>query len=113
MALLTEMRRAALEQTTDQLIANFAANDVAAGVVRKRETLHEDELVIRLGLISEQRAPHLGRIRQPKPMWTFSESSTVVTTHIGAVGDDTDEVLTELGVTAAAAAKLRAKRVIG
>ncbi len=113
MALLTEMRQAALEQTTDQLIANFAANDVAAGVVRKRETLHEDGLVQRLGLITVQDAPHIGRIRQPKPMWTFSESSVVTTTHIGVVGDDTDEVLTELGLTQAEAADFRARRIIG
>ncbi len=113
MALLTEMRKAALEQTTDELMANFAANDVAAGVVRKRETLHEDELVKRLGLISQQDAPHIGKVRQPLPMWTFSHSSAVTTTHIGAVGDDTDCVLQELGLSPAEIADLRVNHAIG
>ncbi len=106
MALLDEMKQAALEQTTDELMANFAANDVAAGLVRKRETLHEDNLIKRLGLISEQQAPHMGRVRQPRPMWTFTDSPALATTHIGTVGEDTSAVLTELGLSAAEIADL-------
>lgn len=96
--LVKEIRSAALQLTTDELMANFAANDVAAGVVRHRTTLHEDDLITRLGLISEQDAPHVGKVRQPRPMWTFGTSSTVTTTHIGTVGEDTDAVLRELGI---------------
>lgn len=110
--LIDEIRAAALEQTTEELMANFAANDVAAGVVRRRATLHEDPLVQRLGLITEQEAPHLGRMRQPHAPWAFSDSPAVTTTHIGAVGDDTDAVLTDLGLSEPEIAALRSAGAI-
>jgi crotonobetainyl-CoA:carnitine CoA-transferase CaiB-like acyl-CoA transferase len=110
--LVAEIRAAALQQTTDELMANFAANDVAAGVVRKRDTLHDDPLVKRLGLMHEQTAPYVGRVRQPHPMWTFSDNATKTTTQVGRVGDDTVAVLTELGMSDADVAQLRRAHVV-
>ena len=52
-----------------------------------------------LGLIEEKDSPHLGPIRQPVPMWNFSESAVVSTDSMGVTGAHTREVLAELGLS--------------
>ncbi|MCP5025565.1 MAG: hypothetical protein GY929_04695, partial [Actinomycetia bacterium] len=87
--------------TTEEVLARFAAHDFAAGAVAMREDVLDDPAVRHLGLISETDADEgLGRVRQPAPMWRFSESGTVRTTHIGQTGRDTREVLARHGLTA-------------
>jgi crotonobetainyl-CoA:carnitine CoA-transferase CaiB-like acyl-CoA transferase len=97
-----ELLEAALQFTTDELMARLAENGVAAGLVKKRTEIHEDPQVKHLGLIHEHTSTHdaIGAVRAPVPMWHFSESKSVITTRIGRCGEDTREVLAEMGIAA-------------
>ena len=97
-ALIDEVSAEVAKYSTAEVLERFAAHDFAAGAVLKREDVMDDPTVAHLGLISEQDAPGVGRVRQPAPMWSFSESSTRTTTHLGYTGADSREVLAELGL---------------
>lgn len=86
--------------TTAEVLERFATFDFAAGAVVTRERVHEDPTIVHLGLIGEEEAPGLGPMRQPAPMWRFSDASTRVTTSLGRTGADSREVLGELGLPA-------------
>ncbi|MEM9655142.1 MAG: CoA transferase, partial [Actinomycetota bacterium] len=111
-ALIEEVRGAVAQYTTEDALARFAEFDVAAGEVKSRRVVHEDPTVKHLGLISEQEPAGLGRVRQPAPMWTFSDASTSITTSLGFTGGHSREVLAELGLADADIDALLADRVV-
>ena len=100
-ALLEEVRAEVATYTTEEILARFAEHDFAAGPVAAREDVFDDPVVQHLGLVSDTEAGEgLGLVRQPAPMWRFSDSATARTSHIGMTGRDTREVLAGLGLTA-------------
>ena len=99
-ALLEEVRTEVAKYTTEEVLARFAAHDFAAGPVARREDVFNDPTVQHLRLVSDTEAGEgLGTVRQPAPMWRFSDAETVRTTHIGVTGRDTREVLAGMGLT--------------
>jgi len=98
-ALLAEVREEVAKYTTEEVLARFAEHDFAAGPVVRREEVFDDPTIQHLGLISEQDAESLGRVRQPAPMWNFDATPAGVTTSIGETGRDTRAVLADLGVS--------------
>ena len=97
--LITEVSAEVAKYTTEEVLARFEEHDFAAGKVVTRREVHEDPTVKHLGLISEQAAPGLGQVRQPAPMWMFSDADTEITTSLNSTGGDSREVLAELGVS--------------
>ena len=97
--LITEVSAEVAKYTTEEVLARFEEHDFAAGKVVTRRQVHEDPTVKHLGLISEQAAPGLGQVRQPAPMWMFSDADTEITTSLNSTGGDSREVLAELGVS--------------
>ena len=97
--LIEEVASEIAKYSTAEVLARFEEHDFAAGRVVTRREVHEDPTVQHLGLISEQAAPGLGQVRQPAPMWMFSDAETEVTTSLNSTGGDSREVLEELGVS--------------
>ena len=97
--LIAEVSSEVAKYTTEEVLARFEEHDFAAGKVVTRRQVHEDPTVKHLGLISEQAAPGLGQVRQPAPMWMFSDADTEITTSLNSTGGDSREVLAELGVS--------------
>ena len=97
--LIAEVSSEVAKYTTEEVLARFEEHDFAAGKVVTRREVHEDPTVKHLGLISEQAAPGLGQVRQPAPMWMFSDADTEITTCLNSTGGDSREVLAELGVS--------------
>ena len=97
--LIAEVSAEVAKYTTEEVLARFEEHDFAAGKVVTRRQVHEDPTVKHLGLISEQAAPGLGQVRQPAPMWMFSDADTEITTSLNSTGGDSREVLAELGVS--------------
>ena len=97
--LIAEVSSEVAKYTTEEVLARSEEHDFAAGKVVTRREVHEDPTVKHLGLISEQAAPGLGQVRQPAPMWMFSDADTEITTSLNSTGGDSREVLAELGVS--------------
>ena len=97
--LIAEVSAEVAKYTTEEVLARFEEHDFAAGKVVTRRQVHEDPTVKHLGLISEQAAPGLGQVRQPAPMWMFSDADPETTTSLNSTGGDSREVLAELGVS--------------
>ena len=97
--LIAEVSSEVAKYTTEEVLARFEEHDFAAGKVVTRREVHEDPTVKHLGLISEQAAPGLGQVRQPAPMWMFSDAATEITPSLNSTGGDSREVLAELGVS--------------
>jgi len=97
--LIAEVRAEVAKYSTEEVLARFEEHDFAAGKVVTRREVHEDPTVKHLGLISEQAAPGLGQVRQPSPMWMFSDADTEITTSLNSTGGDSREVLAELGIS--------------
>jgi crotonobetainyl-CoA:carnitine CoA-transferase CaiB-like acyl-CoA transferase len=97
-ALIDEIAGEVAKYSTADVLARFAEHDFAAGEVASRRTVHQDSTVQALNLISDQNPVGLGTVRQPAPMWTFSDSTTVLTTTVGYTGYNSRAVLGELGL---------------
>ena len=97
--LIAEVSAEVAKYSTEEVLARFEEHDFAAGKVVTRREVHEAPTVKHLGLISEQAAPGLGQVRQPAPMWMFSDADTEITTSLNSTGGDSREVLAELGIS--------------
>ena len=97
--LIAEVSAEVAKYSTEEVLARFEEHDFAAGKVVTRREVHEDPTVKHLGLISEQAAPGLGQVRQPAPMWMFSDADTEITTSLNSTGGGSREVLAELGIS--------------
>ena len=74
--------------------------------------LVEDPHVRETGMLTEVNDDVLGPVLQHNVMWRMSETPGSIRFTGRALGADTDDVLGELGVTAAELAALRAREVI-
>ncbi|MDP6283157.1 MAG: CaiB/BaiF CoA-transferase family protein, partial [Acidimicrobiales bacterium] len=110
--LIAEVSSEVAKYTTAEVLARFEEHDFAAGKVVTRREVHEDPTIQHLGLITEQAAPGLGQVRQPAPMWMFSDATTELTTSLNSTGGDSREVLAELGVSADEFAELEKSGVV-
>jgi len=110
--LIAEVSSEVAKYTTEEVLARFEEHDFAAGKVVTRREVHEDPTIKHLGLITEQAAPGLGQVRQPAPMWMFSDAATEVTTSLNSTGGDSREVLAELGVSEDEFAELEESGVV-
>lgn len=81
------------------LLRRLQENGVPAGPVQRRRDVHLDRQVQHLDLLVERETGFVGAVRQPRPMWQFSESRARVTTSMGRTGEHTREVLREHGLS--------------
>jgi crotonobetainyl-CoA:carnitine CoA-transferase CaiB-like acyl-CoA transferase len=99
-------------QTAD-LIARLQAEDVPHAPVTPLPTLHEHPQVVASGLLREDEHPIAGPMRSPEPVGSFEATPTRVARLAPGLGEHTDEVMTELGVTPDEIDALRREGVIG
>lgn len=98
-ALIGEVAAEVAKYSTEEVLSRFQTYDFAAGKVVTRREIQDDPTIQHLGLITEQEAPGVGRVRQPAPMWMFSNAKTEITTSLNTTGGDSLEVLTEMGIS--------------
>ena len=107
-----ELTEAAARFTGDDLLKRLIDNGVPAGPVQRRSEIHHDRQVKHLDLVVERDAGPLGAVRQPRPMWQFSDTPAQITHLIGSTGEHTREVLREHGLSDAAIDRLVADGVV-
>ena len=107
-----ELLEAAARFSAADLLKRLTENSVPAGPVQRRRDVHLDRQVRHLGLLVERETGHIGPVRQPRPMWQFSDTPARVTSTIGSTGAHTREILREHGLSDAQIDALVAEGVV-
>lgn len=111
---LTEIAEAELRRwPVDELVARLEAHDVPAARVNRRGDVLTDPQVVHRGSIVEVEHPVGIRVRQPLPAARFAATPSELRRHAPRYGENTDEVLAELGRSPAAITELRSRGVVG
>jgi len=93
-------------------LARLEANDVPCAPVHTREEVLSDPQVVANDLLIESEHPHAGPMRQPRPAARFDATPAGLHRPAPLLGEHTDEVLRELGISAQAIDDLRSARVV-
>ena len=113
---------AALHETIDEIVKGYTIHelttrlrehDVAFAVVNRVDTLHEDPQVIANELLVESEHPSAGSMRTPRPAPRFESTPAELRLPAPGLGEHSDEILAELGVTGEELRTLRAEGVVG
>jgi crotonobetainyl-CoA:carnitine CoA-transferase CaiB-like acyl-CoA transferase len=109
-ALLAEVFRT---RTVADWMARLEAHDVLCAPVNRYADLPHDPQVIASGMLVEQDHPRAGRFRTLDTPVRFSDTPGTLRTPAPALGEHTETILTEAGLTPGEIAKLRESRTIG
>ena len=100
-------------RTSAEWLARLDAHEVPCAPVLSREEVLRDAQVAANELIVESEHPHAGAMRQPRPAARFEATPAGLHRPAPLLGEHTDEILRELGISAEAAADLRSSTVVG
>jgi crotonobetainyl-CoA:carnitine CoA-transferase CaiB-like acyl-CoA transferase len=98
---------------TDEMCARLEANDVPFARINGRDDVLDDPQIRAMGAIVAFDHPHGGPMQQPRPQGRFARTPAGIQRCSPDLGEHTDEVLREVGLTDADIAELRAANVIG
>jgi crotonobetainyl-CoA:carnitine CoA-transferase CaiB-like acyl-CoA transferase len=101
----------AANMTTAEATEKFAAERVPFAMILTPEELTKDPHAVAIGLFEESDHPVVGRVRLPRHPTRFGATPSALGSGAPALGEHTDEVLAELGLSDEIAA-LRAERVV-
>jgi crotonobetainyl-CoA:carnitine CoA-transferase CaiB-like acyl-CoA transferase len=99
-------------KTSAEWLARLEAEDVPCAPVLSREQVLRDPQVAANELIVESDHPHAGPMRQPRPAARFEMTPAQLHRPAPLLGEHTDLILRELGISAQAAADLRSSGVV-
>ncbi len=101
-----------LTNTSAEWLARLEANQVPAAPVLKREQVLTDAQVVANRLIVESEHPHAGPMRQPRPAARFDLTPAEIHRPAPLLGEHSDEVLGEIGLSPNTIAELRISGII-
>jgi len=99
-------------KTSAEWLARLEANDVPCAPVLTREEVIRDPQVAANELLIESEHPHAGAMRQPRPAARFEATPAGLHRPAPLLGEHTDEVLHELGISSQAIDDLRSAHVV-
>jgi crotonobetainyl-CoA:carnitine CoA-transferase CaiB-like acyl-CoA transferase len=100
-------------KTTAEWIALCDRFEVPAAPVLTREEVLRDPQVLANQLIVESDHPQAGRIRQPRPAARFQSTPAEIRRQSPVLGEHTEEILREAGLSNAEIGELRNSKLIG
>ena len=100
-------------RTSAEWLARLEAEDVPCAPVLSRAEVIADAQVAANELIVESDHPQAGRMRQPRPAARFERTPAEIRSPAPLLGEHTDAVLAELGISPEQLAALRAAGVVG
>ncbi len=103
----------AAKYTTGEIIERFSREQVPGSKINSRADLMTDAQIAHNALIVEADHPDAGRLRYTRPPIIFEATPSSIRHHAPRLGEHTDEVFTEIGVSAEVLAAWRAQGVIG
>lgn len=95
-----------------EVLARLHEGSVPAAPVLAPEQVFHDPQVVHNGTLHTWDHPVAGRVRQPRHPVRFASSPTPVPEQVPLLGEHTDEILAEVGRTAAEIAALRASGAV-
>ncbi len=99
--------------TSAELAALLDAEDVPWGIANSLEDLHRDPQIVANDTLVEIEHPVAGRARMPRPVARFAGDAQPPLRPAPLLGQHSDEVLGEIGVSAAEVGELRELGIVG
>ncbi len=109
---LAMIERALKNRSTDDWLERLDAEQVPCAPILTPAQVIEHPQVAANQLVVEGEHALVGPIRQPRPAAIFSETPAAISRQAPALGEHTDEILEELGKSAADTSELRSAKVI-
>ena len=100
-------------RTTEDWLEALDAEDVPCGPVLQRAAMHENAQIQENEILVETEHPVVGRMRQPRPAEQMSATPSRIGRPAPSLGQDTQEVLEEAGLSKDAIEALRAAGALG
>ncbi|MBW2419534.1 MAG: CoA transferase [Deltaproteobacteria bacterium] len=108
-----ETGAAVAELSSEEALSRLEAEDVPCAPVMAPHEVTEHPQVVVSASVEETEHPLMGRMLRPRHPARFSATPASVSRHAPALGEHSDDVLTELGLSAAELEELREKGVLG
>jgi crotonobetainyl-CoA:carnitine CoA-transferase CaiB-like acyl-CoA transferase len=86
-------------KTSEEILSRLDAEDVPSAKILSRDEMVESAQVIANELLIEHEHPHAGLMREPRPAALFDVTPSSIRRPAPALGEHTEEVLAEIGVT--------------
>ncbi|MGK2870670.1 MAG: CaiB/BaiF CoA transferase family protein [Alphaproteobacteria bacterium] len=99
--------------TSAEIVENFSREQVPGSRINTRADLLSDAQIAHNELIVETQHPDAGHMRYTRPPIVFEGTPSSIRHHAPQLGGDTNELLTEIGISADEIAKLREKGAVG
>jgi len=99
-------------RTSAEWLSRLDAEQVPCAPILSREELLTDPQIAANGLIVESTHPHAGAMRQPRPAARFAATPSALRTFAPLLGEHTDTVLAELGLSSTAIEELHTSKVV-
>jgi len=110
---LEMMAEVLLTRTTEEWLAALDAEDVPCGPVLRRAEMHENAQIRANQILVESDHPVVGRVRQARPAERMNGTPSVIRRPAPVLGEHTQEVLQELGLSADEIESLREAGALG
>ncbi len=111
-AMMGAFEEAMANMTTDHLVQRMREEDVPGARVNKREELVTDPQIVNNRTVIETEHPVAGRMQEPRPAPEFGKTPAEITRPSPMLGQHTEEVLKEAGVSQERIGALREAKVI-
>jgi len=99
-------------RTSAEWLARLDAEQVPCAPILRREDLFTDPQIAANNLIVESEHPSVGRMRQPRPAARFEKTPAELRSPAPRLGEHTEAVLAELGLSAGERTSLRERGVV-
>lgn len=100
-------------RTSAEWLARLDTEQVPCAPALSRHDMLTNEQIVANRLIVESEHPHVGRTRMTRPAARFAETPAELRLPAPMLGEHTEQVLTEVGLSSAQIADLRASGVFG
>jgi crotonobetainyl-CoA:carnitine CoA-transferase CaiB-like acyl-CoA transferase len=101
-----------ISRTSAEWLARLDAEQVPCAPIHSRDDLLTDPQVAANEMIIESTHPHAGAMREPRPAARFEATPAELRTPAPLLGEHTDAVLTEAGITGSELAELHTTGVV-
>ncbi len=99
-------------RTSAEWLERLEAEDVPCAPILRRKDLLTHPQIAENELIVETDHPHIGRLRQTRPAARFEKTPAEIRRPAPILGEHTDEVLAEIGLSTSEITDLRSSRIV-